>query len=57
MKKLAAILALFFVLIMSSNAQTGTTIPVKSNMDVPYIEVIGNSEMEVTPDMLYINIF
>ncbi len=56
MKKSAAILALFFVFLMYGNAQTGTSIPVKSNTDVPYIEVIGTSNIDVVPDMLYISI-
>jgi len=52
MRKLTAIIALFFVLIMYSNAQTLTNL---SN-EKPYIEVIGSSNVDVVPDMLYISI-
>lgn len=52
MRKLTAIIALFFVLIMYSNAQTLTNL---SN-EKPFIEVIGSSSIDVVPDMLYISI-
>lgn len=50
MKKLLFIL-LFFPLI--SQAQSGD----KNFIDQNYIEVTGKSEMEVTPDMIYLKIF
>jgi uncharacterized protein YggE len=56
MKKSMAILVLFCGLMLSGNAQTETTLPGKTNNDIPYIEVIGTSEMEVVPDMLHISI-
>lgn len=45
-------IALAMLVVIPINAQTG----IKNFIDQPYIEVTGKSEMEITPDLIYLKV-